>query len=285
MTGVFRDPRFSPQGAGSVLTVSHFNETDRVYDLMQVNLRGNTTYHLTHGLSVLQASWIPGRDELVATTATKGASTISRVLPTEGAPLIPLLQPPADSVATQPQVSRDGLTLMYGKNVGAEGNTKIYVSPVANTGESCRWLDTPAHEYAAHFSPDGRWVAYSTNETDKGSVEVFVRSFSDPREKQQISRGGGYRPVWSPAWKGDGGELFYLTPDGDLMAATIHTSPTLAVDPPERLFRTRLDPGVLLTFHQYDVTPDGQHFVIVEPVSDAPPSINVILNWQALLKR
>ena len=108
-----------------------------------------------------------------------------------------------------------------------------------------------------------------------------MRSFPDGREKQQVSRGGGSRPVW----RRDGSELFFLSPDGDLMAAPMTRRTTLDVGVPQKLFRTPVDMGLAIGAIQYDVHPDGQRFVILAPATDTPQPVNVVLNWQALLPK
>jgi hypothetical protein len=86
-------------------------------------------------------------------------------------------------------------------------------------------------------------------------------------------------------WRRDGKELFYISPDGDLMAVPITLAPTVVVGSPQKLFRTPIDPGATLTYFQFDVAADGQRFLMIVPSTDAPEPVNVILNWQSLLER
>ncbi|MEQ1727549.1 MAG: hypothetical protein ABL982_04135, partial [Vicinamibacterales bacterium] len=108
-----------------------------------------------------------------------------------------------------------------------------------------------------------------------------IRSFPAGDNKQQVSRGGGQRGVW----RGDGKEVFYISPDGDLIAVPITLTPTLNVGTPQKLFRTSIDPGGFMTYMQFDVAPDGQRFLMIVPSTDAPQPVNVILNWQSLLTK
>ena len=108
-----------------------------------------------------------------------------------------------------------------------------------------------------------------------------MRSFPDGREKQQISNSGGQRPCW----RRDATELFYLTPDGDLVATVISTAPTLTVGKRETLFRAPIDPTFTNFSQQYDVSVDGQRFLMVVPAVEIRRPVNVILNWQALLRK
>jgi hypothetical protein len=147
-------------------------------------------------------------------------------------------------------------------------------------------LDTPGAEPVplvtgltladeSRISPDGRWVAYHSNET--GLTEVYVMPFPVTGEKWQVSRDGGVQPRWSSA----GDELFYLAPDGKLMAVRMPASDPRHAAAPEALFPTGLVPSEALD--QYEPTRDG--FVIRTPVaggSDAA-AIQVIVNWRALV--
>ncbi len=138
--------------------------------------------------------------------------------------------------------------------------------------EVVAFLKEPFDERGARFSPDGRFVAYSSNES--GRKEVYVRRFPDGGGKRQVSESGGMKPRWSR----NGKELFYF--DGDwLVVIPITTSPTFSVGSPRRLFRSA---GLKEGFgtYAYDVSADGKRFVIAEPVEDAPPpTIRVVQNW------
>jgi hypothetical protein len=96
-----------------------------------------------------------------------------------------------------------------------------------------------------------------------------------------VSRGGGYRGIW----RRDSNELFYISPDGDLMSVPVTLTPTLSVGTPQKLFRTPIDPAGAMTHSQFDVAPDGHRFLMVVPSTDAPQPVNVILNWQSLLEK
>ncbi len=275
-TGFFRDLAFSPDGTR--LAVSRYNNGDRRSDLLVIDLSRDTSSHLAYGTGLIQASWV-NQSELLA-VASSPAYTIGRVAAKEGAALAPLLKLP-DAGVLQPQVTPDGQTLLY-TSVAPDGDFDIYTGPMANPTDRHTWRATPAAEYQARLSPDGRAVAYASNPDPTGPVDIFVQSFDgDGRDKKQVSQGGGVRPVW----RRDSGELFFLSPEGDLMAAPVNTNPTLTVGPASKLFRTPIDPGTMLATYQYAVHPDGKRFVIVAPMSDVPQPIYVILNWQTLLKK
>ena len=122
------------------------------------------------------------------------------------------------------------------------------------------------------FSPDGRWVAYVSNES--GTNEVFVASFPDPSGKWQISTGGGTNPRWS----GDGQELFYLAADNKMVAVEIDGGGSnLEVGQALPLFQAQVNPG---GWEAYDVSADGQRFLINTGSGMTVLSpITLVLNW------
>ena len=128
-------------------------------------------------------------------------------------------------------------------------------------------------------SPDGRWIAY--NSTESGRYEVYVRSVPAPAGKWQISQGGA---VFS-RWRGDGKELFYYAADGRVIAVPIKGETAVEVGAATPLFEARMLNGSTPArgFRaQYDVTRDGQRFLINVPLEDTAPSpITVVVNWTA----
>ena len=125
-------------------------------------------------------------------------------------------------------------------------------------------------------SSDGRWVAFNADESD--AFEVYVARFlKDLPGKRKVSQDGGIQP----RWRRDGRELFYLAPDGTMMIVERAGDETLEFRAARPLFKTPLnaaDPA----WSEYDVTSDGQRFLILEPTAAAPPPVfTFILNWSA----
>jgi serine/threonine-protein kinase len=143
------------------------------------------------------------------------------------------------------------------------------------------FLRTPFNESVPRFSPDGRWLAYVSNES--GRWEVYVLAYPGPGGKWQISTEGGTEPVWNS----NGRELFYRSGD-KMMAVDIATQPSFTAGKPRVLFEGRYNPAPGTT-PNYDVSPDGQRFLMVKPSkaseAAAPTQINVVLNWFEELKR
>jgi eukaryotic-like serine/threonine-protein kinase len=131
------------------------------------------------------------------------------------------------------------------------------------------------------FSPDGRWVAYESNET--GRWEIYVTSFPEARGKWQVSSGGGEQP----RWRGDGKELFYLSSDAKMMAAPVTTGANFDARTPVALFQaTPRQPVPLYDLFAYDVSRDGQRFLILTQVKRAETTpMSIVLNWTAKLNK
>ncbi len=148
----------------------------------------------------------------------------------------------------------------------------IFVLPLTGERTLRPFLQTKSVEASARFSPDGRWVAYNSNES--GRYEVFVRPFPGPGGKWQISTEGGDDPHWSRR----GRELFYQQED-KLMIVDVETKPTFRAERPRMLFEG--------SFLDYDVSPDGTRFLMIkpDPAETSPAHVNVVLNWFEEVKR
>lgn len=144
----------------------------------------------------------------------------------------------------------------------------LWLLPTFGDRKSRPFFQTPAHESDAEVSPDGRWIAYVSDET--GKMEVYVQSFPVPGSKKRISTAGGRGPAWRP----DSQELFYLSDDHHLMAVAFHTGDGLEPGTPELLF-----PATVQTF---TVSSNGQRFLVVaQDTTEEPGSITLMTNWEA----
>lgn len=146
-------------------------------------------------------------------------------------------------------------------------------------GTSRPLLEAKFSQLGARLSPDGRWLAYESDES--GAREIFVRSFPEAAERRQVSLRGGTQP----RWRGDGRELYYVSPDRKLMAVSIRTTGQFEAETPRALFQTRIVPLVEARNH-YDVTADGQRFVVnSRPPGDGALPIIVLAGWAPESKR
>jgi Tol biopolymer transport system component len=138
-------------------------------------------------------------------------------------------------------------------------------------------MQTSFSESVATFSPDSRWVAYASDES--GRNEVYVAPFPGPGGKWQVSADGG---SW-PRWRRDGREIFYMAPDNRLMVAAVEGQGSgFQISAVQALFETR---ARINQRAMYDVTPDGQRFLINTIVEQAVQPITLVVNWPALLKK
>ena len=157
----------------------------------------------------------------------------------------------------------------------------LWVLPLAGERKPYPFLHSEFNETHSQFSPDGRFVAYVSDES--GRAEVYVQSFPASGGKWQISMGGGDQPQW----RRDGGELFYIAPDKTLMAVPVVAGNSFEPGSPAALFVTRIPLGGLTgDRNHYVVAADGQRFLINSLVDEGNKNpITLVLNWQAGLKQ
>jgi eukaryotic-like serine/threonine-protein kinase len=174
--------------------------------------------------------------------------------------------------------SPDGRYIAYIAFQGAPGSkADLWLLSLADRKAS-PILQSPFDELQGVFSPDGRWLAYASNES--GRFEIYVQPFPGPGGKWQISTSGGIQPRWARGGK----ELFFIAPGGKIMSVEIQTSTIVEAGTPQVLFSVSLKnaPGP-----PYDVSSDGQRILLNRPIEEASssPPITLVQNWTALLKR
>jgi Tol biopolymer transport system component len=150
--------------------------------------------------------------------------------------------------------SRDGRSLLWDSVEWKKFHSGILVHDL-ETGRERPFLESRFDQSGGRFSPDGKWIAYESNET--GATEVFVRSFPASDQRWQVSVGGGD----TPRWRGDGRELYYVSSDRKITAVEIRTEPTFEAGPPRALFPTQIIPNIEAR-NNYDVTADGRRFLV-----------------------
>jgi eukaryotic-like serine/threonine-protein kinase len=180
----------------------------------------------------------------------------------------------SDTNITAPDWSPDGQFLLYTDDGGPSRD--LWTLPLSGDRKPKPFLATPFLEDHGKFSPDGRWIAYTSNAS--GRNEVYVRQFPAGEGFSKISREGGR----TPQWRDDGRELFFLTLEGKLMAAGIETAKALQPTVPQPLFHTGF---VALQNFGYAPAKGGQRFLIsvTDPPGAAP--ITVVMNWPATLHK
>jgi Tol biopolymer transport system component len=169
--------------------------------------------------------------------------------------------------------SPDGSSLLC---IGNNGR-RLSVLPLTGAAKARTILETPYRQRNFRFSPDGQWVAYSSDES--GRFEVSVASFPSFAEKRRVSSGGGGVPFW----RKDGKEIVYGAPDRTLLSVEIKTGPHIEVGVPKPLFQVPPAPRSL--DFQVAATGDATRFLIIESDLSGQAQNLVVLNWAAELKR
>jgi serine/threonine protein kinase/Tol biopolymer transport system component len=169
-------------------------------------------------------------------------------------------------------ISPDGTRVLFVRITG-ETAGDLFVAPLAGDLPVHPILRTPSYEGSGRFSPDGRWIAYSSDES--GRMEVFVRPADGPDRRWPVSSDGGTQPVWNP----NGKELFYRNGTRMMVVPVVASGEELKLSQPVQLFDRPYAFGSGTTVPNYDVTPDGQRFVMVKDAS-RETHVNVVLNWR-----
>ncbi|MBI4480621.1 MAG: protein kinase [Acidobacteria bacterium] len=261
----YAGPVLSPDGRQAALGIQ--SNTD---DLWLYDLERGTLSKLTSEGTSQEAVWSPDGKQIAYRAYRRGFRNVfwrsadgtgTEEQLTEG-----------ESQQTPSSWSPDGKAIAYTVLDPSTG-TDLWWLPLEGNRKAQVFLRTTTSENEARFSPDGRWLAYSSNES--GRNEIFVQPFPGPGRKWQVSTNGGSFPLWNP----NGRELFYRSGDR-MMAVDITTAPTFSAGQPRQLFEAR-------SLAISSVSPDGQRFLATQPVEPEQPAtqINVVLNWFEELKR
>jgi len=176
-------------------------------------------------------------------------------------------------------ISPDGSLFLHFEGRSGPTGTDIFVMPLTGDRTSRPVVQTPFTDAEAMFSRDGRWLAYTSNET--GRYELYVQAFPSTGGRWQISSAGGRQP----AWRGDGKELFFSDDEGRLYAVDVNGSgKSFEFGVPHMLFQMRTDVAANVR-NSYVVTNDGQRFLVNALLDSGTSPINVVVNWPASLPK
>jgi serine/threonine-protein kinase len=269
----YRGPRLSPDGRRVAVAIEEQDSQIWLYDLSRESLTRLTFEGKTNSNPV----WTPDGKRIAFVSNREG-------------PLLNVFWQLADGSGGLERLA-GGEYLHFPVSWSPDGQLLGFVEVNPATGydiwvlrlsdrKAQPFLRTPFTESVPRFSPDGRWLAYISNES--GRYEIYVQPYPGPGGKWQISTEGGTEPTWNP----NGRELFYRSGD-KMMAVDIATQPSFAAGTPRVLFEGRYELSPATT-PNYDVSPDGQRFLMLKPAEAseaAPTQINVVLNWFEELKR
>jgi eukaryotic-like serine/threonine-protein kinase len=271
--GLLGNPALSPDGRRVLF--DQMEPDGRHWDIWIRELASDATTRLTFGPGLNQLPvWSPdGKQVLYSAIRHEDWRLITKN---------------ADGSGTERQVSDEAIYLLGPWDWSRDGkilmwkNGELWYVPLSDSQTQPKpiirenWIVRNAQ-----FSPDGKWLAYSSNEA--GNWEIYVSPFPRADNKWQVSRGGGVEP----RWRKDGKELFYISADGKMIAVPVKTNTTFEAGPPLTLFQTyRRQPISALDRVSYDVTADGQRFLVDTKVDEpnAAP-LSVILNWASEMEK
>jgi serine/threonine protein kinase len=269
-------PRLSPDGRTVALT----RIVDGNSDVWLMDLQRGVMPRLTSdAASEHSAIWSPDGSQIAYSSDKSGFDNIY-LKPASGAGREELLatEAPPDVTGRSPSDwSRDGRYLLY-RTQSAKTRYDLWARRLDGSAPSFPVAQTEADDRDGAFSPDGKWVAFESDES--GRFEIYVQRFPEPGPKWPMSSSGGAQVVWSL----DGKELFYISLDGQLMAVSVRLDAERQVveaDAPVALFATHVGNPVSVFRQQYMLSPDGRGFLFSTVVDDdRVPPITIIQNWK-----
>ena len=244
-------------------------------DIWQIDLVRDrmTRFTFDPGVDIVPI-WSPDGMRIVFSSTRKGPFNLY-VKSASGASAEELLfETPKNTYAQD--WSGNGQFLLYSDTDPKTGRDLWALPMSGNDRKPIEVVRTPFEELNGQFSPDVRWVAYETNES--GRFEIVVQPFPVPTGKWQVSTGGGIQP----RWRADGKELYFVAPDGKLMAASITAAgATFSAGTPVPLFPVVLAPGLGANNQQYAISRDGRFLIDQQVETSTTAPITLILNWKA----
>jgi eukaryotic-like serine/threonine-protein kinase len=280
VVGVVSEPadyqQFSISPDGRRVAAARRNAADMTSSIWLIEPGRDVASRLTVGASHdASPLWLPGDHQLLFASLREGGHAVYAI-DTDGGASPQLLQKLSETARLE-DVSPDGRFLVY-SSTAADTGLDVRLLPLDGDRDKAPrkplpLLQTAFDESGGRVSPDGRWIAYVSDES--GRDEVYVRPFPTADSRWQISSAGGRRP----RWRRDGRELFFASPERFLIAVDVQGDSPFRSGAPRTLFQLR-------HHDEYEVTGDGQLFLTKSPVEeDEPSGLQIVLNWQEELKR
>ena len=268
----------SPDGRNAAVSIADVAARNQNIWLFDVGRRLRTRFTFD-SVGEFEAVWSPDGSSIAFDSNEKGPSDLYRKA-SSGAGAEELLY--ADKLNKFPRSwSPDGKFLLYRAVGDPKTGDDLWVLPLAGERKPFPFAQTTFAEVSGQFSPDGRWIAYQSDESQR--AEIYVAPFNGPGSvpagKRQISTAGGIQP----RWRRDGKEIFYISSDGRLTAADVSVKgTTFEVGAVRALFPL----PIIGVAHRYDVSPDGQRFLAIVP-NEQPDNepVTLVQNWTAGLKK
>jgi serine/threonine protein kinase len=271
----YSSPRISPDAKKLAVTVGRLYGTDN--DIWIYDFQTGVFRRLTFGQSMWDPVWSPDSRKLYFSSGLSGKRGIM-VKPIDGSSaeqLVFAIEEPIYPISTSP----DGRQLILNRQSGLT-EADILVLNLNDNQKVSPLFKTDLFEFCGEISSNGKYFAYTTNETKR--FEIFINTYPDLKGKWQVSAEGGTQPSWSR----DGKELFYYTPQGEMIAVAIQTEPVFSIGKSKELFDVTQMFFPNRPVANYDVTPDGQKFIMVQNASFNPniTDLNIVLNWVSELE-
>jgi Tol biopolymer transport system component len=271
-SGFLYSPRLSSDGRRLAVlraTSAVFGNRDIwVFDLAQ-----RTETRVTFDTSATWPVWSPDGRQIVYTRFVEGTGAFPArlyLVPADGSGSPrPLADKPGQWRATE--FEPGGRGIVYSGHASAQGKEEIWRLGLDSGATPVQVLANGFNNGAPSLSPDGRWLAYTSDES--GRSEVYVRSYPGQGGRWQVSLDGGTEPIWSPK----GSEIFYRKGD-DMMAAGVRSGSAIEITGRSRLFTGAYQTAGFFD-QDYAVSGDGRQFVLVEPLVGVRQSLVVTLNW------
>ena len=288
--GDYVDLRLSPNDLH--LAFSRTDKRNQAPDILVRDLKRETNSQVTSGpLTDSAPLYSPSGDQIIFRSNRAGAHLeLFRTRPIAGAEVETIYSAeqirsahgsnPSNLVPTD-WSAHDGGFVIYHVATGPTGHD-VWALPLTGAREPVAVASTDNNEVQGSVSPDGRWIAYASDQL--GRYEIYVQSFPHPKAggRQTVSIGGGTQPRWSR----ESAELFYLRADGWLMTVDVRTGSTFVPGKQTALFPTPLSTTMNTFRMDYVPARDGQRFMMKIPTQGAPaPSITVVRSWTAMLKK
>ena len=263
----YQELRMSPDNSRFALTISGESSDVWIYDLQRETLTRLTFEGAQNPV------WTPDGKRLTYVSRRNGTRKVFLKNADGSGAEQEIMKGEVQPVSWSP----DGKYLVYNELSQISRSQDIWIFSTEQK-KAEPFAQTPFREVGGYFSPDGHFLAYSSQES--GGSQVYVQAFPGGGGKWQISTDGGNGPRWNP----NGRELFYIDDDNKLMSVEVNTSPSFSAAKPRKLFEATF---VNREFSDYEPGPDGQHFIALaaNKKETVTPQINLVLNWFEDLKR